>query len=314
MENYLGCKDNQTTEQKAKNYKLEEICAAITHVEWVEKTNWASYPLRNQNGSLTCVCQTLATEMGIIAKQKYNEWIDFSASFPYQQRGGDYGGCSSSDIYSVFPRIGNVSESLMPSQNMHEAEVLAVKRDSWYSDLAKAFSMSRIELPVDFETVASTIQATGKGVMVWFHIGSNEWNSEPVFNGSSVQSNHSVTAIDFGLKNGKKYLLIMDSSGQCNRLISEEYFKNRCFLASYLKNFNTLEVTEDTARPSFDGSVKSLQEILIYEGFLAVGLNTGFFGNLTKTALAKFQAYVKIVPAQGVFGPITKSYLYKTYA
>ena len=73
MENYQGCKDNQNTEQKAKNYKLEEVCAATMPVEWVEKTNWVQYPLRNQDGSSQCVCMTLATEMVFLPFIPLNE-------------------------------------------------------------------------------------------------------------------------------------------------------------------------------------------------------------------------------------------------
>jgi len=312
MQNYNGAVDNQTEEQKIKNYKLNEVCSIPDTVNWVEKTSWKEYPLRNQNTSLTCVCQTMSTEMGIIAQQKYGEWIDFSASFTYQQRGGTYGGCSSTDIYSLFPKLGDVTELIMPSQNLNESGVLSVERKKYYSDLAKPFTISRIELPVDFETVCSTLQATGKGVMLWFHIGVNEWTLEPIYNGSIPQSNHSVTAIDFGLKNGKKFIRIMDSSGACYRDISEEYFKQRCYLASYLKSFETLTIGE-TTKPHFNGSVKSLQEILIYEGFLAVGLNTGIFGNLTRSALIKFQLKYNINPALGNFGILTKAKLYLLY-
>ena len=85
MEPYIGCIDNQSSSQKAKNFKLAEVCASAGPVNWQERSH-RMFPIRNQNGSLTCVCQTLATEMGIIFQQKYNEWIDFSSSFLYQQR------------------------------------------------------------------------------------------------------------------------------------------------------------------------------------------------------------------------------------
>jgi hypothetical protein len=310
MDKYNGCQDNQTEEQKIKNYKLNEVCSIPDTVNWVEKTSWKEYPLRNQNTSLTCVCQTMSTEMGIIAQQKYGEWIDFSASFTYQQRGGTYGGCSSTDIYSLFPKLGDVTELIMPSQNLNESGVLSVERKKYYSDLAKPFSISRVELPVDFETVCSTLQATGKGVMLWFHIGLNEWTEKPEVKTMITNSNHSVTAIDFGLISGKKYIRIMDSSGACYRFISEEYFNAKCYLASYLKSFEF--ITGDT-KPHFNGSVKSLQECLIYEGLLGVGLNTGFFGTLTKNALIKFQIKYKISPALGYFGVITKAKLYLLY-
>ena len=320
MENYIGAVDNQNEEQKAKNFKLEEICASISPVEWVEKTDWTKYPIRNQNGSLTCVAQTLALEMGIIAKQKYGEFINFSSSFPYKQRGGDYGGCTSSDIYSIFPKLGNVLEEIMPSQNMHEEEINSLELKNWYKDLAKSFTIPRIQIPIDFETVASTIQATGKGVMVWFKLSREEWTNEPQVLLSPITSGHSVTAIDFLLKGGKKYLVIQDSWGLDQailgyRLISEEYFKARCFLASYLKTFDTLNITETMTRPSFDGSIISLQKCLKWEGLFPSNIDEiENYGNITKTGVIAFQKRYGISPALGVFGPITKlklSILYK---
>lgn len=322
MENYQGCHDNQTVEQKAKNFKLEEVAGDIQVVDWKEKSSWVEYPVRDQNGSLTCVAQTLATEMGIIFKQKYGEFLDFSASFTYQQRGGTYGGCSSSDIYSRFPKLGNIFESLMPSQKMHEVEVLAVPRKNWYSDIAKPFTVKRIELPVDFETVASTIQATGKGVMVWFHIGANEWTSQPVRLTDVLSSNHSVTAVDFGLVNGKKFIRIKDSvlgnsfpGGY--RLISEEYFKSNCYLASYLKTFQTLNVVDDitVVKPKFDGSIISLQKCLKWEGLFPANIaEVESYGNITRTAVIAFQKRYGITPATGVFGPITSAKLKELYS
>ena len=315
MNNYKGCIDNQNVVEKAKNYKFAEICSSISPVEWLEKTDWISYTPRNQNGSLTCVAQTYATEMGIIAKQKYNEWIDFSASFPYQQKESiAYGGCSSTDIYKIFPKLGNILEVIMPSQNMHEAEVLAVQRYKYYDDLAMPFKIPRIELPVDFESLCSTLQVTGKGIMIWFHIGAGEWGLEPVFLNNGISSNHSVTLIDFGLRNGKKYMRILDSVDGVYRWISEEYFNARCFLASYLLVFKKLIVTEDTPKPKFDGSIMSAQKCLKYEGFFPANVpEINIWGNISRTSCIAFQKRYNISPAFGNLGPITKAKLSELY-
>lgn len=315
---YQGAIDNQTSEQKAKNYKLAEITASISPVVWVEKTNWNQYPVRDQDGSSTCVCMTYATELGILFKQKYGEFYDFSSSFPYQHRGGDYGGCTSSDIYSVFPRIGNVSEVLMPSQNMSEAEVLNVEMKNWHKDLAKVYKVSRIELPIDFETVASTIQATGKGVMVWFHFSREEWTDTPELLNLPITNGHSVTAVDFLLKNGKKYLVIQDSWGlkfgrDGIRFISEEYFNARCFLASYLKIFQTLD-PETVEKPVYNGTIISLQQCLKYEGLFPSNVpEIENYGPLTKKAVIEFQKRYNIKPALGVFGPLTRAKILSIY-
>ncbi|MBI3114448.1 MAG: peptidoglycan-binding protein [Candidatus Harrisonbacteria bacterium] len=52
--------------------------------------------------------------------------------------------------------------------------------------------------------------------------------------------------------------------------------------------------------------VKALQGLLNVKGYLAVE-PTGYFGSLTKAALAKYQAANGISPAAGYFGPITRA-------
>ncbi len=60
-----------------------------------------------------------------------------------------------------------------------------------------------------------------------------------------------------------------------------------------------------------DGSqgadVSALQQFLFEKGFLKVN-PTGYFGPLTKAALASYQASVGISPAVGYFGPVTRAH------
>ncbi len=322
MKDYLGAVDNQTPEQKQKNYSFKEVVATASVVDWKEKpqSEWRSFPLRYQDGSGSCVCMTYATELGIIFQQKYGTWIDFSSSFPYQQRTSpQYEGCTSTDVYDKFPKIGNVYDSIMPSQNLSEQQIMSVPRLPYYDDIAKVYQVKRIELPLDFETVASTIQATGKGVMVWFRFAYNEWTDKPTILTDKPNLGHSVTAVDFTLVNGKKYLVIQDSWGSFYglnglRLISEEFFNARCFLASYLMTFKKLVVESTTTKPVFDGSIVSAQTCFEYEGFFPSNVSkVEFWGNITRTACIDFQKKYNLQPTLGNFGPLTKAKLYELY-
>lgn len=60
---------------------------------------------------------------------------------------------------------------------------------------------------------------------------------------------------------------------------------------------------------STGADVTALQAILIAKGKLMIAAPTGYFGALTKSALASWQASVGISPAVGYFGPITRAYL-----
>jgi hypothetical protein len=325
MENdeiYLGARNTQTDEQIAKNYTLDEVCTTEAPVIWIEKPreNWRSFPIRDQDGSGQCVCMTYATELGIIFKEKYGEWIDFSSSFPYQQRKyPEISGCTSEDIYGIFPRIGNVFEKDMPSQLLNDSGAMAVAKKKYFDDMAKTWKIARIALPIDFETVASTVQATGKGVMVWFRFHPTEWTNVPFISSNEPNSGHSVTVVDFTLKNGKKYLIIQDSWGlkyadQGLRLISEEYFYQRCYQAAYLKTFEKQNNETVFEKPHFDGTIMSAQKCFKWEGLFPANVaEVESWGNITRTACIAFQKRYNITPALGNFGPLTKAKLKEIY-
>lgn len=318
MDNYNGATDTQSDEEKKLNYKLSELVTAPQQVVWEERPHKPAFTIRDQDGSGMCVAMTYATEMGILFMQRYGKFMDFSSTFPYQKRTyPEQSGCTSTDIYSVWPKLGNVFESFMPSQQMSDAGAMAVTRENYYEDLASVFKVKRIQLPINFETVASTIQATGKGVMVWFRFSGSEWTTYPTIVDKPTTSGHSVTAIDFILIKGKKYLVIQDSWGLAFaekgiRYISEEYFKERCFLASYLMNFDM--APQKIERPIFDGTIMSAQKCFKWEGLFPNNVaEIENWGNITRTACIAFQKRYGIEPALGNFGPITKEKLRQLY-
>ncbi len=314
---YCGANDTQTEDQKVKNFSQTEFVSGPACVLWEEKSidKWKKFPGRNQDGSGMCVAMTYATEMGIICLQKYGKWLDFSSTFPYQQRKyPTSSGCTSEDIYSLFPKIGNVFEKDMPSQLMNDSMAMQVTKEKYFDDIAKTFTVARIQLPINFETVASTIQQTGKGVMAWFKFSVPEWIDIPKVSPHPTTSGHSVTVIDFTLYQGKKYLVIQDSwllktSMDGLRLISEEYFNTRCFLTSYLMNFQLVQNT-DPVRPHFDGSIMSAQKCFKWEGLFPLNISeVENWGNITRMACVNFQKRYGIDPVLGNFGPLTQSKL-----
>ncbi|MBU4466728.1 peptidoglycan-binding protein, partial [Patescibacteria group bacterium] len=54
-------------------------------------------------------------------------------------------------------------------------------------------------------------------------------------------------------------------------------------------------------------NVVALQNFLIGKGHLAAGLNTGWFGPLTKAAVMAYQTAKSITPVAGYFGPLTRA-------
>ncbi len=318
---YNGARDTQTDEQRAKNFSQTEFVSSPAPVLWLEKPRdkWRQFTIRNQDGSGMCVVMTYATELGILTLQKYNKWLDFSSTFPYQQRKYPLiSGCTSEDVYSIFPKLGNIFEKDMPSQLMNDVAAMQVPRETYFNDLAKTFTVARVSLPIDFETVASTVQTTGKGVMVWFKFSQGEWTDIPKVLSQPTTSGHSVTVVDFTIYQGKKYLVVQDSWGlqfamNGLRLISEEYFNARCFLASYLMNFQLLP-TSAPVRPKFDGSIVSAQRCFKWEGLFPINVpETENWGNISRATCVNFQKRYGISPASGNFGPITRAKLFELF-
>src|SRR3989344_7247773 len=71
----------------------------------------------------------------------------------------------------------------------------------------------------------------------------------------------------------------------------------------------TTTFTTDLTVGSKGSEVSALQQWLVGKGFLTMpaGVAYGYFGPLTRSALAAYQASVGISPAVGYFGPITRS-------
>lgn len=249
--------DTRTDEQKKKDYQFIETVASAAPANWVEKdpSQWRKFPIRNQNGSLTCVAQTEAKEMGVMyAVNNGGEFVEFSAGFIYKRRINkswqNNGGMVGINARDIINKEGTTLESLMPSQNMTDPQVDASEEKQYYRDIAKLFSVPNYVMFTpgkDFETIASTIQTTKKAVMVWFRFDYDEWTDIPFLKaGAAATIYHSVAAVDAVLYKGKKYLVIEDSWGEFygfkgQRLISEEFFAARNLFASYLINFKMYE-------------------------------------------------------------------------
>ncbi len=324
MENeiYIGCVDNQTDEQKDANYKHKEVVTAVASATFPvkEPKDFVKYPIRSQGSSGRCVVFTYAKELSIWFFNKYGVWVDFSTCFPYQLRNNpDISGCSSVDIYSVFPKIGDIFESFMPGDGLGDSASMAVAMPPYAKDLAKIIDAKRIELPIDFDTIASTLQHTGKGVMLWFKFNNEEWKDIPVYSGKPYTSGHSIIAIEPVTYKGVEYLVCDESWGlgyslNGQRLISRDYFNKRCFLASYLMSFKFAKGAQET-KPKFDGSIISAQTCFEWLGYFPSNVpKYENWGPVTRSACKKFQLAYSIEPAEGNFGPITKAKLTELFS
>lgn len=70
---------------------------------------------------------------------------------------------------------------------------------------------------------------------------------------------------------------------------------------------STYNFTVDLSYGSTGPDVVALQQMLIDAGLLAIPAPTGWFGPMTRAALAQWQAAHGVAPAVGYFGPITRA-------
>jgi len=339
---YLGAVDDpRSPEEQAHNYPFAEVVglANTNQVKWVEKKQpdglqyelndktWRRFPVRDQDGSGSCVAQTLAKLMGILAFLRWGVFIVFSAGHIYMRRKNKpAAGMWADDAYQIAQK-GVTFEEFMPSDKKDDNAL----DTTFESELHKKVNLAinnYIWLPTgDLETVASVIQTTKKGVMTWFRFHYNEWSEVPkVLQSAYPPNHHSVAAVDFTLYEGEKSLPIDESWGEGagtvtmdgQRVIKESWYKARNTHASYPMDFkfdgnsvptpqpklferplvfipldlNTQEVMLDfvpTHNYQID-DVKRLQDILKKEGLFPSNVgSSGLYQEITRKAVKAFQ-------------------------
>ena len=75
-------------------------------------------------------------------------------------------------------------------------------------------------------------------------------------------------------------------------------------------------VGQDLTLGSTGQGVVVLQGLLSEMGYLSVPANIplGYYGTMTRTALAKYQAAQSVLPAVGYFGPVSKTAMHAHFA
>lgn len=319
MENLnLGVVDDPRVESaKEKDYRHCEIASGEKKikVDWVEKKpeDFRKFPIRNQDGSGSCVAQALAKVLGINNFLEDGTFVELSAKDIYTRRSNEGDGMWGVDALMIAVTHGATLESLIPSQNMNEEEMNKIDRKKYQEQIGKIFKGKNfVLLPFDIDLIGEQIQK-GKGVLMFFKFNRDEWKDYPKILSDDPKLHHAVVGVDTTMDNGEKAIVIDDSWGEFfgldgQRVITESFLKERMTFCGYIVDLQNdwmqVEDKEEENKPHYtftkslkfstkfnvDEDVKALQRILIYENLFPINVDvTGYYGSITRKAVLEFQ-------------------------
>lgn len=327
---FLGVVDDPRSEiEKNKDWQTAEfvqiagVAPDAPTVQWEKKSpeQWRSFTVRNQNGSGSCVAQTGAKllEVENSLEEKDKPLIPFSAYDIYDRRANKpQAGMYGPDALNIISKFGACSEILLPSQNMSEAQMNAPVNRTLemvkFADIYRAGGYG--QLPTVVDALASFIQQTGKGIMLFTFFTYDEWNDVPQVKHTSLNRfdeatlRHAISGVDSTLWiDDQKAIIIEDSWGSFNawkgkRVLTESWINDRVYFAGNLldlPNVRPQPVPPTPIKPKFNFTrqlsygmigkdVRNLQDMLKFEGFFPKAqLSTGGFYTITAKAVLAWQ-------------------------
>lgn len=315
-ENYNGiAQDPRSDDKKALDYSHEELAGAITlpEVKWVDVKNkqLKSYIIQNQDGSSSCVAQATSKLLAIHEVMEGRDYTQLCPKFIYGLR-SNYpdGGMWLPNALEIACKSGTCKESTIPCDNKGESFMNDRNIPKEAIDEAKQFR-GKFYFEIkgrNIEDIASVLEQ-GYGVLLGFRFDYDEWTEVPFLNPNSQKKcGHGIAAVDYGIYQGKKALVIEDSWGPNygkggRRFITEEFLNARCFYAGYVTSLPNY-VFKNMLRIGSKGlDVKMLQHRLNIKV-------DGIFGPQTEKAVKDFQIKNNI-KIDGIVGPLTMSLLNK---
>jgi len=301
---YNGVKDTRSKKEKLNDFSVLEI-RAFGSVTFEEREP-VGYTVRNQDGSGSCVAQTVAKMLEVWDLKDDKNTSVYSATPIYQARQVKAPGMGYVDAFSFTINKGSFLESDYLSQNINDAVIDATK-----IDLTKAKPQrptNYVTVPTDFYAVATEVKSSG-AVMVWFKCSYQEWSQDiPQGDSDSEEVRHSVCAVDIISHKGVEYIIIEDSWGawlkssfvplkEGQRAITKKFFDKHCFFAGDFVAFiytggdkPTFTFSKPVKFGERSSEVNKLQKFLVYtKDFPSNKGTTDYFGPITARALVKWQ-------------------------
>jgi len=298
--------DLRSDEEKAKDWQALEVFAPKAPVfREVKENEWKRYQVRNQDGSGSCVANTVAKMLEVKRFIAKNDVVKFSHAPIYINRSNKpQGGMVGQDALQLAVKYSSCPETEMPSENKNDAQLDAMQMPLHFEDINNYVKPNAyLMLPLDFDYVASMVEQEG-AVMIWVDTSYSCWQKDiPTAGGKGGGVRHSITVVDAITLNGVQYLVIEDSWGRFGkyngqRLITREFFKDAVFFSAVLTEF-VYDIDDTAIFTTFDypleykmenEEVRRLQRYLKAKGFFPQNKEvTKFYGNITAKAVYDFQ-------------------------
>lgn len=338
--------DPRAPEEKKKDWSIDEVLAGDAPVAWREKTeeDLVKWPAWNQAGTSACVAFSKARQLSIRIFKETGVWIDMSPASIYQLRSNRPGlGMVIAEANDIVNSRGATLEALMKSQNLTEAEIMAVKRSRVADLIAGAIAeavVSYLYVPVNIDRIAQTIES-GKAVSLLTFGNVDEYSRKepmvmyPDLVSANAPIRHEVVAVDYFLEGGMKKLRINDSAhfgGLAERNFTESWLSSRVILADAMDLFTFDGSQQSRPKYRFDADlaqgmpvtedVRNLQNMLKYEeSFPANQDSTGYYGPITAKAVLDWQKKNKVASEEELerlggtkFGPASRAAANKKFA
>lgn len=311
--------DTRSNEEKAKDYLHEEIVsddrreALGALYEWQEKPRdkWKRFPIKNQDGSSSCVGQAIAKALGIHNNIEEDLYVELSAGWIYAHRTNFPGqGMIINQAMNFATESGATLEYFLPTNGKSEQELNEYRGKRYPASIGE---IAKIYKPGNFvEVISRDINELAalleiRPLVMGFTFDYNEWTEEPKLVTNAPQLRHLTCGIEATLHNGQKRIIIDDSWKEeatilgGKRLISQEFLLKRCFYVGYFIDLsNTWQSEPNKPRVNFtrdltpgakaDQDVKILQDVLKYEKLFDNTVDsTGNYFGLTQAAVSKLR-------------------------
>ena len=318
-----------------RNYSDKEL-ATSSCIKWgqIDRKNTKHYGVFNQGRVGACVACSIAKIKEIKTFLISNLKVVFDPFFIYLQRKNSTPGMGANDACKIgkngnFPLVDNKKpETENESHNLYKFFNFNMVEAGGCFTLGEYMWLNA----KDIDAIAKTIDSQG-AVMVWFSFGSNNkwWSEKPIIAKNSKPYHHSVVAVDYGIEDGKRCLVIEDSSGPetgfngNQRIITEEFLKENCYVAIVFADRLTVEneIDRTDSKPfeydleigDRDVEVRRLQDTLQGFEYFPNNMNTtDYYGPITKKAVIEFQIHRNVInhsgsAGAGRFGPKTRAEL-----